>query len=327
MGSPARDRPGDDGIEDQALAWYLRLKDPGAGGEDWLRFEDWLAADDRHGAAYGRVDALWQRLETPAREVAARQSRPRPCRRHARHRRWARMAVAASLVLTLAAGGTLWRDPGLIHRLGSDVATRAGESRTLALADGSELFLDFDSAADIDLSGDVRRVELHRGRAWFDVAPAGRPFVIASGGARVRVTGTRFGVARGTAGVEVTVEEGRVEVGGERGGADNARTLGVGEQTTVAAGRVGDLRRVDPAIELAWARGLVLFDRAGAGEVAEQLQRMLPGRVILDRSDFDDLSLSGSFPANDPQALLAALEKNYGVRVERIPGTLTWLRR
>ena len=37
-------------IEEQAVAWVIRLRD--AGAEDWEEFTDWLEADPANAAAY-----------------------------------------------------------------------------------------------------------------------------------------------------------------------------------------------------------------------------------------------------------------------------------
>lgn len=324
--SPAEDTATRERIDDEATAWYLRLKDPGASDDDRHRFERWLARDSRHADAYERAAALWLRLEGPARALAAADDyRPPEPRRQARSRRhpW---LVAACLLCLLTVGALLWRDPGLIDRTTADMATAPGISRTRTLADGTRLFLDFDSAVDIDLAGDTRRLALRRGRVWLDVAADGRPFVVTGGGARVRVTGTRFGVARQPRTVLVTVASGRVEVAGNRD-AGTTRVLRAGDQVPVSRGRPGDVRDVNARVELAWARGLVLFDRARFASVAAQLERALPGRLIYDAESFRDIRLSGSFPADRPQALLDSLRRTYGVRTRRIPGAGLWLHR
>lgn len=313
--------------DDEAIAWYLRLKDPGATAIDRERFEQWLAEDARHADAYERARTLWQRADGPARQVAAFVDyRPRRPSRRSRPGCKPWLAVAACLLI--AVSGLLWRDPGLLDRATADVATAPGVSRSATLADGTRLYLDYDSAVDIDLAGDTRRVTLHRGRIWLDVAADGRPFRVVGGGARVRVTGTRFGVARGPGSVEVTVEEGRVEVGGDPdNGGGSARVLKPGEQLAVTHGRPGEVRRVDAQVELAWARGLILLDRAGFAAIAAQLERALPGRLLYDAGAFEGVRLSGSFPADRPQALLDALRRAHGIRSEHIPGVGVWLRR
>lgn len=315
-------------IDDEATAWYLRLKDPSATAADRERFEQWLAQDGRHAEAYERAWALWQRVDGPARQLAeAVDYRPsRPSRRS--RPRWQPWLATAACLLILVVGGLLWRDPGLLDRATADVATAPGVSRTATLVDGTRLFLDYDSAVDVDLAGDTRRVTFRRGRIWLDVAADGRPFVVTGGGARVRVTGTRFGVARGPGAVEVTVEEGRVEVGGDPANGDGtARVLQKGEQIAVTDGHPGKVHAVDAHVELAWARGLVLFDRAGFAEIAAQLERALPGRLLYDAGAFERVRLSGSFPADRPQVLLDALRRAHGIRTEYIPGAGLWLRR
>lgn len=325
MTSSPQEPTANDMIDQEAMDWYLRLRDSGATRDQCLQFEQWLVRDPRHGAAYERAERLWAHVEVPKHRTANRPAyRPRRNWMRVRREPW---LAAACLLLMLVAGGTMWRDPGLIDRAGADIATRPGESQTVTLADGSTLFLDFDSAVEVSLSeGSMRRLELLRGRVYLDVASNGRPFMVDGDGTRVRVMGTRFGVERGDDRVQVTVEEGQVLVSGDpTAGPDGARVLSAGEQVLVENGRLGDTRKIDAGIALAWVRGQILFDRAGIADIAAQLERMVPGRVEFDRASLEDFSLSGSFPADNPQAIFNALDETHGIRAKRIAGTLTWL--
>ncbi|MFX9169461.1 FecR domain-containing protein, partial [Acinetobacter baumannii] len=79
--------------------------------------------------------------------------------------------------LALAAGLAGLSLTPLATRLRADHATGVGERRDLALADGSHVLLNTDSALSVDYTADRRGVALQRGEAFFAVArdPA-RPF-------------------------------------------------------------------------------------------------------------------------------------------------------
>jgi len=50
-------------IEAQAADWLAQLTRASLGEKERAAFDDWLAADPKHLAAYGRLEAAWQRLD------------------------------------------------------------------------------------------------------------------------------------------------------------------------------------------------------------------------------------------------------------------------
>ena len=93
-------------------------------------------------------------------------------------------------------------------------STGKGETKVVALKDGSVVTLNTASEIRVNYSDAVRAVELVRGEALFDVAKnKARPFVVAAGDTSVRVVGTSFTVRHfDAAPVQVLVREGIVEV-------------------------------------------------------------------------------------------------------------------
>src|SRR3546814_13511842 len=81
----------------------------------------------------------------------------------------------------------------------------------------------------------MRRVILRRGEASFEVAHnVQRPFVVSAEGLDVRAVGTAFVVGIEDGGVEVTVEEGVVAVGGAASGSPRPRSIRRNEQIVAA---------------------------------------------------------------------------------------------
>lgn len=305
MTPSANDQAPDEAAADEAMQWHLRLKDDGATEEDRRAFQAWLDRDPRHARAYRDAEWLWQEIGAPARLMAERR-RARSSRRSRPVRRAAWATAACVLVAMLVVAG-VWRDPGLIDRLSADIATRPGETREVKLADGSRLFVGADSAVDVDISKESRELTLRRGRLWVDVMSDGqRAFSVVTGMVHARVMGTRFAVEGNDGPVQGSV-------------------LGADQQVVATDGVLGTPRGLDASAQLAWHRGRLIFDRASLAEVAIQLERMLPGRVISAGGRAADVRLSGSFPIDDPDAILSALKASLGVQVTRIPGAIIWL--
>src|SRR3546814_14166765 len=78
----------------------------------------------------------------------------------------------------------------------TELASKSGEIRTVALEDGSRVTLDTDTILHIAYSPTERGLKLERGRARFDVSyDASRPFVVFAGGGSITAHGTVFDVA------------------------------------------------------------------------------------------------------------------------------------
>lgn len=322
-GSPSTMQERDE-IAQQAQRWHLRLKDESAGGDDRRAFEAWLAQDSAHALAYARAEALWAALAGPSALLAADGWHRSPLPRRRRRSRSFVWAAAASIAL--AAVLFWWRDPGLAMRMVADYATSPGEQRQLALADGSQVLLDVDSAIRISASGQERTVTLLRGRAWFDVAhDAERPFTVTAGAAQVRVLGTAFSVDRLPGGVAVAVERGRVAVSGGQGA--EPLLLNAGERARPAAAAGLEHGRSSAETAFAWRRGLTVFDQASLENVAEVLTRLGLGRVIVFDDALRSERMSGVFRSEEPAAILQAIENGLDVKVTRIPGVGIFIHR
>ncbi|MFD1702305.1 FecR family protein [Methylopila henanensis] len=306
----------------EATGWFVRLNNPLATDDDRRAFRAWLDADPAHADAIGETRDLWDRLEAPANRLGASgwHREITPPRR--RKRRTA--AIAAALLATGFACLAIWRDAGLIDRAFADHATRPGERLEVVLSDGTRLYLDGDSALDASFAPAARDVTLLRGRAWFDVAPdPARPFIVHAGAIQARVLGTGFAIDRDAG--SVVVDHGSVLVM-VRG----AQTVGLAANQRTALASDGALEpptMVDPGVALAWRHGLIVLDAAPLADVATELARLEPGRLLIPDPKLAALRLSGVFRADDPDAIVEAMRAGLGLKAMSLPGVATVLYR
>lgn len=320
--------PRQSAVEQAAWLWAGRMQDdPDAGQRE--AFERWLYADVRHIDAYAQAEALWRRTWPAAALLADEEAdqlrqylapRPVPSRRRTR---WsAALAMAASLVLMVWVGG--WHPLDRLQDLGADYVSAPGEVRTLTLADGSRVVLDADSALSVDYRADERHVVLHRGGAYFQVTHGEPPFVVEAAGGEARVLGTRFGVRLQLGGARVTVEQGRV---GVRARADAPQQLlTANQQVRYLDGRGGEVYPVDAEAQLAWRQGRLTFYKTPLADVLDELGRYYPGRILLLDTDLAGQRVSGSFPNNDPRAVVDALGAVLGFQRHEVLGRVMVLR-
>jgi transmembrane sensor len=294
--APSPDRSSSEGgpAWDHALDWLLRVE---AAPEDRLlrgQRDAWLAAHESHATAYRQAERVW-RL-TGAVPPAARSSRPV---------RWrpgglALAALAACLMLWLAS------DPGVAMR--ADYRTSAGETRDIALPDGSIVSLDADSAIAVG-SGD-RSVELLAGRAFFQVQRnMAHAFTVKAGAAKVAVLGTAFDVLLSERSITVAVQSGSVSVAGSS------------QSVTLQSGHRAIVDRVDGTITAAtvgvggiaaWRSGKLVVEGVLVAEVIEELDRHHTGVILLRDPVLGARRITGVFDLRDPDAALRAVLRPYG---------------
>ncbi|NQC94514.1 DUF4880 domain-containing protein, partial [Pseudomonas aeruginosa] len=193
-------------VAEQAVRWLVELQ--GGADDERLRqaLECWRQAAPEHEQAWRHIEAVNQRLAgigTPL-ALAAINAPHSPQRRRA----------LKTLLLVLAAGGSAWglRESGSLQRWSADYATGVGERRRLALADGSRLELNSDTAVDVRFDAGERRLLLLRGEIQLSTGHDPRPLHVYSAEGRLRPVGTRFDVRQFAGRTRVAVHEGAVQV-------------------------------------------------------------------------------------------------------------------
>lgn len=194
-----------DQLWSEATLWFARMRSPDA-EQFRAEFEQWLARGALHRRYYNRAAEYWvdsgSALSGDGVKEAgtAEDGRPEP----RRNRNLALLAVpvviAGSTILWVAhsrddagsAGPSVatMQSPSSI----SHFATAAGEHRRVQLADGSAITLAGGTILEVQFGAAIRRLELDRGKARFEVAHEPRPFVVFAGGGSVTAHGTIFDV-------------------------------------------------------------------------------------------------------------------------------------
>jgi transmembrane sensor len=304
-----------------AAQWFARLQDEAATHEDWLAFEQWLAASPAHASAYEELERIWVDLDDAAeafptpREAPAPTTRDAPAvvslpeRRAARaqpsRRMW--LAAGAGLAASLAVGVFTvanWPAPTQTY-----IAAQ-GQTRRLTLADGTHVWLNAGSRLDVRLEHRDRRVQMAEGEAVFDVThdPA-RPFLIDTGDREVRVVGTQFNLRQRGEAFALTVSRGLVEV--RPSGAPQAAPTRVaaGQRLTHTRGAAAtQLTATAPDSAFAWTRGQLVYEGAPLSEVAADLSRSLGLRIGVADAATGRIPFTGVLMLDDRAAVLPRLQ-------------------
>ena len=314
-------------IDEQAARWAARLDRGPLSAEALQRLEDWVAQSPRHSGALARAQAVYVRFDRAAAlgaDYDPRLHRP-AVRTVVRGRRWP-LAAAASVLAIIAA--SLFLPTGDL-----EYSTARGEVRRLPLPDGTVLTLNTDTRVALQFDDALRRLALEQGEILLDVAKdPERPFVVDSGGARVRVTGTSFTV-RSEPGrpLEVVVLEGTVELIQRDPAAEAAappiRLVAHTRAVAPSRGevRVSTLAPEESERQLKWRDGMLAFNGDSLAEVAAEFARYSDTRLLIDDESVARRRVVGLYSATDPAGFAEAAAASLGLVARREAGAVRLL--
>lgn len=317
-------KPEDLLLDDSFLAWYFRSDD-----QHWSHWEKRRATDPQirqemddavkmlealiasnvnvspHQLKDARVSLIdrienWekQQTETPRRPLF-RKLLP-----------W--MGAAASIVLILFMGWWFTAESG------EDVyyADR-GSTRQIVLPDGSTVDLNANSKLTTHIvNGKDREVWLD-GEAYFTITkqPDGSKFIVHTGDLDVEVLGTEFNVRGLQEKTEVVLESGKVQLHLKEA-ADMKVIMEPGElaEFSKVSGQLTK-RDVNTRIYTSWKEGKIIFENAGASEIAQILRERYHVNVKVEEGSILG-EFNGIFPSDDVNVVVTALEKTYPGRIK-----------
>lgn len=296
---------------DAAIAWHVRLSDPAVSADSWAAFTDWLEADPANANAYDIVAGADAYLTDTISMTRADPHLPKNDNEPAEvswFRRRSLLAVAGVAALAALVSPVLMSRPDF-----QTIMTKSGESRVIALTDGSSIALNGSTSLVIDGNAE-RFARLVAGEAVFNIRhDADRPFIVEAGGATLRDIGTIFNVRQDVDGLDVSVSEGAVEYAGR-----TAVTVSAGNQLRIAAGG-GDpvLSPIDSDAVGGWRRGRLVYQEARLSAIAVDLGRTL-GSPVTVSPGLADRRFSGVIQVNvHPDAVFKRVESLLGVSARK----------
>lgn len=303
-------------IRQEAVAWHVRLTSGAVVAPDAaIEFENWRHQSPEHEQAYRDIADLWQQLPGPL--LADRQRRRELAgkrRRSQLRQRSLGFAAAASLVLAVVTG---FYPDYLTHPL-ADYRTRIGEQTSVTLADGSVAHLNTDTAIDVSLSENERRVELLRGEAEFEVAhDSSRPFRVSAGSTTTEALGTRFIVRYDGEAGAVTLLQGKVRTSrpSAQGAQTDSATLQPGQQLAFNAESLGNLQSVALSNADAWRRGRLLMNFVPLKQVIAEINRYRRGQIKLLDDKLAEREVNIAVDIKQIDAWLEALQQTLPIKI------------
>ncbi|MCG6573409.1 DUF4880 domain-containing protein [Pseudomonas sp. AF32] len=294
---------------EQALDWLILLENPSQ--EQTRQFQDWLAADPRHGEAFVRAQTIWdgpQVLES-ARQL---QARPKVTALSRLRSHWKPLATAAVLFLGL------FNFSDLPLRFQADHLTVVGERQRLQLEDGSKVLLNTDSAFSSTFNGQRHMARLYKGEAFFEVpGNHNRPLEIEAGPVIASVSDTAFAMRYLDGVTQVQVQRGDVELRANRN--DTHVRLSAGESIRIGPNGFDRPARLDAGTDLAWVQGRLVFENRPLEQVLAELQRYYPGWIINRNEQLAHITVTGNYRLDQPLDVVRSLAHITSARVQEFP--------
>lgn len=298
----------DSRILDEAAEWLMRLN-AGMSDEERAALDRWRSRSPEHVRAWARAEALLGRLGKLPPEIAL-PTLDRP----ASPERRAALGRLAAILAAVPVGWAAW-SVAENEGWGADHRTAVGERREIRLADGSQATLNTQTAMDVRFDDAQRLIVLRHGQILIDTAPdaasPARPFLVKTADGVMQALGTRFDVRRESeGGTQVTVQQGAVKLMPREG---DALILQAGEQAVMTPMEVTGRRAADIAASV-WAQGMLVADRMRLADFAAELARYRSGYLRVEPA-LAELRVSGAYPTDAPERVLAMLASTYPVEV------------
>jgi len=170
----------------------------------------------------------------------------------------------------------------------------------------------------------TRNVEL-KGEAYFNVAhDNSKPFIVASGEARIKVLGTQFNMntLAASGNMEVVLTSGKVSVYYK---ADPEATILLmpGEKAEIHANQkqIHKSSNADPNY-MAWKTRMLVFDNETLGQVAQTLQHVYQTKITFADSQLSACRVTASFNDQSLESVLQVLKQTLDLQVKTNDKTL-----
>lgn len=294
----------------EAAAWLARLRGPERTVEVEQGFQRWLRANEEHRRVF---ELLSERME------AVERLRIRPVPARWQHKtagesvRWRLAAGIAAVLLVAAVVMTYSRYSG--------VTTSVGEQRTLALPDGSRVYLNTDSRVVMHYDEQRRRIDLKHGEALFEVARRpGRPFVVMAGGRQIVALGTSFMVRQDERKTSVILMEGKVAVAPAgtdiKSASGSAAVLSPGERLIFTNTQPQPQRDAPPLDKVtAWRQGQVALEDMPLSQAIVEMNRYSTVKLAVEDPRAANVRVGGFFRMGDSASFARAVGSTYGLQV------------
>jgi len=333
-------RPIDRRIGDEAARWHALVHSGEADSDTIERFQQWLRANEQHRDAYALFEQIYRDLDyvalaaNPVTPEVTTKPEPQPSLLDWLRDLFGRPTFTGGMVTAaIALVAALFLVPLTFD--GStpspqQYSTQIAQIGSVDLEDGTRVTLGPATRLETEISGDIRKVTLLEGEAFFDVAhDTSRPFFVVADGTLVRVVGTRFNVKIADGDVRVAVVEGKVEVI-KPDDVVKAIVIAARETQQPRILTAGETIEIDEAIGTlpsprvlrsteagTWRSGLMAYEDATLDEIVADLSRYRDAPVRVASGEVGALRSTLAFDAGKIDQFIEVIEAIHPVKAEQ----------
>jgi len=298
-------------IDHVAASWAARRCN-GFSADDAAALDAWLQADLRHLGAYMKAEAVLAHLDQAgtAGAQALRQD-DAPADPMLAKRRAVLMGAAAACVAAAVTGTA-----AVLYLLAEEAyATNIGETKEIALSDGSLVTLNTNTRITVRYTKALRQIMLLQGEALFDVAKnTRRPFIVLAHDTQVRAVGTSFTVKLSPQQVvQVLVREGVIEI--RRPDVPEAPPVRLAANNMALLPVKAPMPTLQVSRNLAWRQGRIDFDNETLADAAREFGRYSDIQIRM-APGLEGQTVTGLFVSTDPVGFARAAALSLNLRVD-----------
>lgn len=333
-----------DQINQQAAEYFTLMQSADVSASDRQKLTDWLSEHSDHQEAYRQIELVWQTVGdlSETHEGSALRRSTEQFSARLKSFLMAPIAMINSLVpspryamgfaaICVAVGLILL--PKSNEPMVTYYSTQAGEMKTIALSDNSEIILGPRSTISTSMSDIERSVDLISGEAFFDVAKdRQKPFFVTTDNVSVEVVGTQFNVQKIGNAVSVAVLEGIVNVFGQ-GGKDSqsatlpAVVLTAGQKVIKARDLAFESVLAVPGSDLAaWRMGRLIYRDVSLADVVADAGRYFEGKILLQSDELADEKITVTLRTDQVGQLPQMLAQTLPLQVHAVSDDITLLK-
>ncbi|TQV78890.1 DUF4880 domain-containing protein [Exilibacterium tricleocarpae] len=308
-----------------AAHWFNEHRAGDMTEADKRLFAQWLCQAPENRAAYRQMERDWALFGAVAQDpqiLAAREQDRCAFDRPSHLQRVALIAASVLLALTTSwavidsglTGGVDFDRPAFTSRPeATTYRTSLGQHSTFTLPDGSSVTLDTDSELRVGTMRELRKLQLVRGRAFFNVAKdPSRPFIVYAGDKTVRALGTAFQVSMEGEDVTVTLVEGSVRVEEDTGllrpNYHRVDMQEPGGQLSAPEDSNWIVEQVDVQVQTSWLNGHLVFLSDPLADAVAEINRYSSQKIVFTGNRIPEREILGVFRTGDVGSFVRALE-------------------
>jgi transmembrane sensor len=198
-----------------------------------------------------------------------------------------------------------------------EVSTEAGQRSKVSLPDGSLAWINAETVLKYSPDKNERRVCL-TGEAYFEVNHSpDYPFIVETGGTKIKVLGTRFNVSHypGSKITEASLLSGKIEMSIDKG--DKVIDIQPGEKVIYDAENQA-LNKTKAAVQndILWKQGVLIFENESFNDLITKLERYYAVTFVYNRATFDKIHYTGTLDNLDINRVLEFINLTISINYE-----------